>query len=195
MRKGLPPHETTKKVILLGNTGVGKTCLANWWMHNSFDPLAKPTIGASNAFREVEVGNRTVKVTLWDTAGQEQFRSITPLYVRHARCGIVVAAADSPESFEAVPMWLDLLKTTQEDPIPAIFAINKTDLVDTTSEEFTRLVDPYLEGFVSVFYVSAMTGDNVDSLFGESAKIADRSETESENHVHPEAENVPKKCC
>jgi small GTP-binding protein len=167
-------QELTKKVILLGNTGVGKTSLAHRWIHRMFEPIATPTIGASNFFKEITLGARTIKVTLWDTAGQEQFRAIAPLYVRGSRAAIIVTAADIPDSFHAIPNWLELLGATQVESIPAVLAVNKTDILDPNAdEELERLITMYHSHFAAVFYVSAATGERVDELFSAVAMIAD----------------------
>jgi small GTP-binding protein len=166
--------DKAKKVILLGNASVGKTSLAARWIYGCFDEAVVPTIGASNSFKEVEIGQRLVRIALWDTAGQEKFRAITPLYIRGACVAIIVAAADSLESFHAIPNWLDLLANTQEDQIPALLAVNKSDLQDPwLHDAMAKLIELYRGSFVTVFCVSAMTGDQVSELFEEAARITE----------------------
>jgi small GTP-binding protein len=166
-------HDNAKKVILVGNSGVGKTSLAAKWVHGSWDPGTIPTVGAANCFKDVEIGQNVVRITLWDTAGQEQYRSIAPLYIRGARIAIVVAATDSTESFHSIPVWLELLAQTDEVPIPALLAVNKSDVRDPWQDEgIVKSIELYRENFLTVFAVSAATGDQVDELFGEAARIA-----------------------
>jgi Ras-related protein Rab-22 len=167
-------HERPKKIILLGNEGVGKTSLAARWLQGYYNPDIVPTVGASNSLQEIAIGNRIVRISLWDTAGQEKFRSITPLYIRGARVAIIVASANCLESFHAVVEWLDLLVSTQPRPIPAIFAVNKSDLVDPWADEScSALIELYRSSFVTVFAVSALSGDQVTELFTEAARIAE----------------------
>jgi small GTP-binding protein len=190
-------QELTKKVILLGNAGVGKTSLAHRWIHHTFDPMSAPTVGASNFFKEITLETRTIKVTLWDTAGQEQFRAIAPLYVRGSRAAIVVTAADFPDSFHAIPNWLDLLGSTQVESIPAILAVNKIEILDPASdEELEKLIAMYGSHFVAVFYVSAATGERVDELFSEVGRIADSESVEtSANALAQKEEPGASGCC
>jgi small GTP-binding protein len=160
-------------MILLGNAGVGKTSLAYRWTQGRFSPNIIPTVGVSSMFNEVTVGTRAVRITLWDTAGQEQFRVMMPLYIRDAKAAIVVAAADNADSFHAIPTWLDLISGTQEEPIPSILAVNKSDVLDPlTADEPAKLIDLYRSHFEGFFCVSALSGAQVDDLFKEAARVA-----------------------
>ena len=155
---------------MLGNSGVGKTSLVTRWIKGEFSDDSRPTIGASNFLKEVQINSQTqVKVTLWDTAGQEQFRAITPLYVRGAKVGIIVVSQTDIDSFKTIDPWLDLL-ITQEKKIPAILAISKNDL--EPPEPIDEIVEQIRPQFHSIFYVSSKTGDGVESLFREAALIA-----------------------
>jgi small GTP-binding protein len=188
--------DVSRKVILLGNTGVGKTSLSHRLLFDTFDTLITPTIGAANGFREIQVGNKTVKITLWDTAGQDQFRAITPLYVRGAKVAIIVTAADAIDSFHAIPTWLELLGSTQEDLIPAILCVNKCDLKDPlTDDAMAKLIDLYNSQFLSVFYTSACTGEQVDELFAEAAKVSDTISAGVTTELLILAEKPERICC
>jgi small GTP-binding protein len=184
---------SARKVVLLGNSGVGKTSLAHRFIEDSFDSSVTPTIGPRNLSLSFDIDGREVNIALWDTAGQEQFRSIVPLYVRGARSAIVVASVDLVESFEAIPGWLELLNSAQEEPVQAVLAVNKIDLIDPLSPEISRLVETQKRGFSSCFFVSAATGDNVKHLFMEVARLAARarSGTDIEDTGNGDTESPP----
>jgi small GTP-binding protein len=168
-------RDVSRKIILLGNTGVGKTSLVTRWVDGHWDPESPPTIGTSNSFKNVEIGQKTVKVTIWDTAGQEQFRSITPLYVRGARAAIIVASTDSPNSFDAIPSWLEMVGIT-----------------------LTKSIELYRSNFVTIFTVSAPTGQKVDELFLKASRIVDNSLVEAADAEISPAINPPpdkSECC
>jgi small GTP-binding protein len=170
-------HDNARKVILLGNTGVGKTSLTARWVHGAFDARMSPTIGAASWSKDVQLGQAVVKITLWDTAGQEQFRSIAPLYIRGARVAVIVASADSAETLHAIPAWLELLAQADEEPVPALLAINKCDCRDPWADDaLCRAIELYRASFVTVFAVSAMSGDQVAELFTEAARLADAAD-------------------
>ena len=183
------------KIIMLGNSGVGKTALVTRWIKDEFSDDSRPTIGASNFMKEIQINSQKVKITLWDTAGQEQFRAITPLYVRGAKVGIVVTSQIDADSFKSIDQWLDLL-TSQDKQIPAILAVSKADL--ETAEPLEELIAPVKERFESVFFVSAKTGDGVDTLFREAALSAvNHSPQESQNDYLyiGESQKEKKSCC
>jgi small GTP-binding protein len=188
--------DVSRKVILLGNTGVGKTSLSHRLLFDMFDTLITPTVGAAHGFKEVKVGNKTVKITLWDTAGQEQFHAITPLYVRGAKVAIIVTAANSVDSFHAIPTWLELLGSKQDELIPAILCVNKCDLMDPLTDEATaKLIALYTSQFMSIFYASARTGEQIDELFAEAAKVSDSITTAVTTELVILAEKDEDKCC
>jgi small GTP-binding protein len=197
MHRTTPPGLSARKVVLLGNSGVGKTSLAQRWIGNDFEASITPTIGPTNSTLQVDVDGRDVKITLWDTAGQEQFRSIVPLYIRGARSAILVASVDHLESFSSIPIWLDLLNSAQEEPVRAVLAINKTDLKDPLSPDLLPLYEHYKGSFVASFFVSALTGDNVEHLFRHVARIAARArcDTDSETTATPVDQEEPKNSC
>jgi small GTP-binding protein len=173
--------DAARKVVLLGNSGVGKTSLAHRWVHDAFDPAILPTIGPTNTTRTVDLGDRQVAVALWDTAGQEQFRSIVPLYMRGARGAVVVAAVDSPDSFDSIPEWLELLSSSQEKAVQAVLAVNKTDVKDPLDPQISSAVETHRAKFAACFFVSALTGDGVKQLFREVARVADVDENVSDD--------------
>ena len=160
------------KIVLLGNSGVGKTSLVMKWTSGTFHRSIKPTIGANHQRKAVQVNNEEIDLYIWDTAGQEQFQSLTPLYARSAACAVVVAAIDDRESFAALEEWLKLLTASCERVPPAILAVNKQDLADHAVYTQEEIEQNFGSMFVGVFYVSASTGESVDTAFMQAAKSA-----------------------
>lgn len=163
--------EPVFKVILLGNSGVGKTSLATRWLNGSFDESSRPTIGASNYLKELQTDDGKIRVTLWDTAGHEQFRSITPLYVRGAKVGIIVASVTDLDSFDAISSWIDILNQNQEVNVPSVLAVSKIDIEEPIPEDKIEMIKPRLAG---VYFVSAKSGEGVENLFRECAILASK---------------------
>jgi len=87
------------KIVLLCDTGVGKTSLALRFTQDVFQPRINPTIGASFLMKNMEIDDQKLKLQIWDTAGQERFRSLAPMYYRGASAAIVVYDICSPQSF------------------------------------------------------------------------------------------------
>lgn len=152
------------KVVVLGDSGVGKTSLANRWINGTWQEAVKPTIGANHQRKRVVIEGQNLDVFMWDTAGQEQFRSLAPVYTRSSSAVVIVSSIVEKSSFQTIENWIDIVRTTSEKMPPLILAVNKVDLSDhaMTMEE---IMDRYKSMFNGVFFVSALTGQNVDDAF------------------------------
>ncbi|OHT09490.1 small GTP-binding protein [Tritrichomonas foetus] len=165
------------KIVLLGDSGVGKTSVAFRWTTGIWQDSIQPTIGANHQRKVVHLENQDVDVYVWDTAGQEQYRALTPLYSRSSSCAIIMAAANDPSSFDSLSTWQELLfgsQASSERVPPSILAINKIDLYDEKESFFTRdeIDERYAQKFESIMYVSARTGEGIDDMFVMAADAA-----------------------
>jgi len=152
------------KVVLLGDSGVGKTSLANRWISSGWNSAFKPTIGANHQRKRIVINNDNVDIFLWDTAGQEQFRSLAPVYTRSASAVLIVASLNDIHTFESIQSWIDIVKTTSEEIPPLILLANKEDL-DTHCIKEEEIHEKYHDLFQSIYVVSALTGKCVDDAF------------------------------
>eukprot|EP01126_Amoeba_proteus_P007418 TRINITY_DN1266_c0_g2_i8.p1 TRINITY_DN1266_c0_g2~~TRINITY_DN1266_c0_g2_i8.p1 ORF type:complete len:135 (+),score=27.65 TRINITY_DN1266_c0_g2_i8:69-473(+) len=110
------------KVVLLGSSGVGKTCLVVRYVQGTYTPDQQATVGASfwtkrlHFTEKQQQQQQTVNMQIWDTAGQERYKSITPMYYRGAQAAILVFDVTSLESFESAKTWIDeLFRSTKEE--------------------------------------------------------------------------------
>ena len=124
--------QVTKKVVIIGDTGVGKTALMNRFLFDKFDPESMPTLGAQSKPRIVEVpGEGQIKLTLWDTAGQEKFKSLTRMYFQDAEAALIVYDTTFKESFESAAKWVEDLKANANVPDILIALVgNKSDMAE-----------------------------------------------------------------
>ena len=126
------------KIILLGETGVGKTTLINRYINNEFSEENLVTLGSSFATKEVEKNRINYRLKIWDTTGQEKYHSLTSLFVKGSNIVILVYSIDSFSSFENLNFWYDSIKQqlNGKDFILAIVG-NKKDLINNiiVSEE------------------------------------------------------------
>eukprot|EP00906_Rhabdomonas_costata_P036391 RCo051066 len=99
------------KVILVGESGVGKSCLLHRFLHGRFPPDQGPTIGVEFGARVLSVRGTTAKLQVWDTAGAERYRSVTRSYYRGASAALVVFDVNSRASYEGLPQWLEAVRT------------------------------------------------------------------------------------
>jgi small GTP-binding protein len=166
------PAPVSVKVVLLGNSGVGKTSIAQRWLGGP-SAIPEPTIGVNHRRRTSVVGDREVDAYIWDTAGQEQYKALTPLYAHSASCALIVAAIADPESFDAIPRWGELLRQACDAPPPALLLVNKTDLAGTGAP-IAEIEATHGKGFHAVFFVSAVTGEGIDAAYSEALLAACR---------------------
>jgi Ras-related protein Rab-11A len=124
------PYMFLFKLVLAGDSGVGKSSIMQRFAKNEFNPNSKSTIGVEFYAKTVELDHQTVKVQIWDTAGQERYRSITSAYYRHALAVLLVYDITKRTSFEALPNWLKEIKDhSQKENEPVIMVVgNKCDL-------------------------------------------------------------------
>lgn len=172
------------KVILLGDSGVGKTSLMNRYVNDKFKSLYRKTIGADFFVKDVIVDNKVVTMQVWDTAGQERFQSLGLSFYRGSDCVILVHDVTSPASLESVKVWKEefLIQGAPNDPknFPFIVLANKIDLLATEAFREQNLQD-VLECAYAVphYQTSAKYNINVENAFLEAAKMAlkrDRSD-------------------
>lgn len=171
------------KVIFLGDAGVGKTSIIRRQTLGTFDFKMAPTIGTGNLLSEVEVDKRIVQLCIWDTAGQEQYHSIVPLYLRNVHVAVLVASLVDHVSITNLKKWHALVETHDRDA-QIVVAVNKTDLQDGAPMGIDEVRARLLENFPAINFVSARSNTYIDELFFEIAKKAmSRSFEKQESHV------------
>ena len=166
-----PSFDLSFKIIIVGDSGVGKSCLSIKATRNYFEDFYSPTVGFEFLTFNVKVDEKIVKLQIWDTCGQEVYRSLISSFYRSASLAIIVYSIENADSFNNIEKWLNDIKT-QSNPDVKIFLIgNKADLEDkrkitkATGEKFCQ--DHQISFFAET---SAKTGFNVENVFVEVAK-------------------------
>lgn len=116
------------KVVLIGDSGVGKSNLLSRFTRNEFNLESKSTIGVEFATKSIQVDGKTIKAQIWDTAGQERYRAITSAYYRGAVGALLVYDISKLSTFENVERWLKELRDHAESNIVIMLVGNKSDL-------------------------------------------------------------------
>jgi len=157
------------KVILLGDTNVGKTSLINQFVHRKFSDDYKATIGADFLTKELKFQDQQVTLQIWDTAGQERFQSLCSAFYRGADCCIVVYDVNSPSSFEHVQTWRDhfIQQIGLENPesYPFLVIGNKCESDGRQVPKEKAESWCVQAGSIPYFEASAKTGANVEQAF------------------------------
>lgn len=115
-------------MVLIGDSGVGKSNLLARFTRNEFNMDSKSTIGVEFATRSIQVDGKTIKAQIWDTAGQERYRAITSAYYRGAVGALLVYDISQPKTFESVERWLKELRDHADANIVIMLVGNKCDL-------------------------------------------------------------------
>jgi len=153
------------KVVLVGDSGVGKSNILSRFTRNEFNLQSKATIGVEFATRSIIVEGKTLKAQIWDTAGQERYRAITSAYYRGAVGALLVYDITKGESFNNLERWLKELRDHADDRIVVLVVGNKCDLkhLREISEEDGKLFAD--KSGVSTVETSALDATNIDTAF------------------------------
>ncbi|KAK4879586.1 hypothetical protein RN001_007732 [Aquatica leii] len=158
---------TTLKILIIGESGVGKSSLLLRFTEDNFDPEQTLTIGVDFKTKRLAIEGNTVKLAIWDTAGQERFRTLTPSYYRDAQGAILVYDVCNYSTFSKLETWLSELETysTKRNIIKMIVA-NKIDMDnrEVSREEGMHFAKKHKTLFIEA---SAKTKDGVQSAFEE----------------------------
>jgi len=160
------------KLVLLGESAVGKSSLVLRFVRDQFDDYRESTIGAAFLTQTVTVDEQTtVKFEIWDTAGQERYKSLAPMYYRNANCAVVVYDITQSASLQKARTWIRELQRQADPNILIYLCGNKLDLAanlrQVTQEEAQKYAEE--EGLMWG-EASAKSGDNVQNMFAEIAK-------------------------
>ena len=151
-------------MIFIGDSGVGKTSIITRVTTGVFDPSPPSTIGAGVRPISFKSGGQAYKFHLWDTAGQDIYRSIVPLYFRQATCAVAVFSMNDGNSFTDIPDWIKLLREHAYHEVPVVVVGNKMDLESHEFEipEIKRWAEA---NHFPLFFTSAVSGRGINELF------------------------------
>ena len=196
------------KILTLGDTTVGKSSIVLRFSDNKFDDYKFPTIGIDFKTKYIKVKGASVKVLIWDTAGQEKFRNIAKQYYKGANGVLLIYDVTNRKSFERIEDWITELK--ENNKIEELFIIlvgNKIDLEEKreiSKEEGDRFA---LDNNIKFSEVSAKTGDGILDLFNDITKgtmdkifSANNENSEDRDQIYAYLDNKnlkkkKKKCC
>ncbi|KAI5599870.1 hypothetical protein POPTR_002G249500v4 [Populus trichocarpa] len=153
------------KIVVIGDSAVGKSNLLSRFARNEFDSNSKATIGVEFQTQVVDIDGKEIKAQIWDTAGQERFRAVTSAYYRGAVGALIVYDITRRTSFDSVKRWLDELGTHCDTAIARMLVGNKCDL--DSIREVSRDEGKSLAEEESLFFMetSALDSTNVEAAF------------------------------
>ena len=163
--------ELLYKILLLGDSSVGKTCFLMRYADNTFQEIHMSTIGLDYKLKNVQLDDgKIVKIQIWDTAGQDRFRSITKNYYKGAHGIILIYDVTSRKTFENIKNWVSQIKEEVSNKVTIILVGNKID--DEPNRKVTTQEGENMakECELDFFETSAKSGANIDSTFNELVK-------------------------
>ncbi|KAH9776786.1 ras-related protein RABA3 [Citrus sinensis] len=153
------------KVVVIGDSAVGKSQILSRFTKNEFCFDSKSTIGVEFQTRTVTINSKIIKAQIWDTAGQERYRAVTSAYYRGALGAVVVYDITKRQSFDHVARGVEELRAHADSSIRIILIGNKSDLVDMRAVSAEDVVEFAEDQGLFFSEASALNGDNVDTAF------------------------------
>ena len=155
----------TFKVLTIGESGVGKTCVLRRFVENKFLKNHLATIGIDFKTKTLNINNQEIKLKIWDTAGQERFRNITTQYYKGADGIVLVYDVTDEASYDKIRDWMDqILSNTQQDDIGLVLLGNKCDMEPrNVTEEMGKKMAEELK--INYFETSALNGQGIKEAF------------------------------
>lgn len=189
------------KILLIGDSSVGKTSVLLRYIDGNFDPESRSTIGVDFKVATLDIGGKNVKLQLWDTAGQETFRTIVSSYYRGAHGVIFVYDITAENTFNSVERWLSEATANLRQKVPMLLIANKVDLQDQRQIATERGAKFAEEHDMEFLEGSALLNTNIREAFERMAQSlvkATRVEAKPEVKKLSEGASIKKKqggCC
>ena len=161
------------KFIIVGDSSVGKSNILLRFSRNIFDPGHQATLGIEFANKHVMYNNIDYLVQVWDTAGQENFRSVTRAYYKAAAVAMVVYDITNEESFEHIKQWIKDCKDLAPKSVQLVLIGNKSDLEDKRVIQIMRGIELAKENKMLFFETSALNGNGVEDAFNKTIEAID----------------------
>ena len=192
-------NEFIYKILLLGDSSVGKTCFLMRYIDNTFQEIHMSTIGLDYKIKNIELeGGKTAKIQIWDTAGQDRFRAITKNYYKGAHGIVLLYEITNQKTFDNVKNWINQIKEEVTDKVCIILVGNKIDAEEkrvVTTEQGEKMGQDFGLMF---FECSAKTGENITLAFDEIIKkiVENYSKIEKGEKLQKQKQvGGKKKCC
>lgn len=192
------------KIVMTGDSGVGKSCILSRFTQNEFNAESKSTIGVEFCTKNIKIEEHMVRAQVWDTAGQERYRAITCAYYRGAAGALITYDITNLKTFNNIERWLNELKTLSSVDIVVILVGNKLDLTNmraVDAEDAQQFAEKHNMLFIET---SALDSTNIEKVFNLTIKKIHEYQIRklnSENIAATEQlklkneEETEKKCC
>ena len=158
-------YEMMFKVVLVGDSFVGKTNIMSKYLKDEFHEDSKATVGVEFGSKQFTIEGHSIKAQIWDTAGQERYKAITSVYYKGAKGAFVVYDITRKSSFESIDKWVNDLTSTADKKITIVVIGNKSDLEDQRQIPKEKGEEKAAKLEVAFLETSALSGENLDKAF------------------------------
>ena len=158
-------YEFMFKVVLVGDSFVGKTNIMSKYLKNEFHEDSKATVGVEFGSKQFNVEGHSIKVQIWDTAGQERYKAITSAYYKGAKGAFIVYDITRKNSFESIDKWINDVTAVADKKITIVLIGNKSDLEDQRQVTKEQGEDKANKLQVAFLETSAFSGENLEKAF------------------------------
>ena len=155
------------KLILIGDSSVGKSNILSKYLKNEFDENSKATVGVEFGTKNILINGKKIKIQIWDTAGEERYRSITSAYYKGAKGAFIVYDITRKTTFDNIDKWISDLRLNGDKNICIIILGNKSDLIEQRQiqeKDGKKKAEMFKTAFLET---SALNGDNIAKAFDE----------------------------
>jgi small GTP-binding protein len=167
--------DLTIRLLMIGDSSVGKTSILTKYVTDEFNPQFQTTIGVDFQIKHIKANNKTIKLQLWDTAGQEKFKAVITSYFRNTHGALVVYDVTNKESFINIKKWIEDINKYCSKDVNIFLIANKIDIERwrvITTEEGRALAKKYN---ILYFECSAKSGQNIENIYNNVATIISKT--------------------
>ena len=163
------------KYVIIGDSGVGKSNILLRYINDTFSEEFKATVGVEFGAKNLQVNGRIYRIQIWDTAGQENFRSIARAYYKNSVCACIVYDITNRNSFNSIQSWID--DCTKQTPKTILYILigNKNDLKDRREVQYEEGAEFAKKRNMIFLETSAKTGNNINSIFDKTVNQIDKN--------------------
>ena len=165
-------YDISFKLIVLGDSGVGKSCITTKATKNTFENYYSATVGFEFHTFKIRIKGKDIRLQIWDTCGQETYRSLIHGFYRNASLAILVYSIDNLKSFENLGIWINDIKVNSNPDVKIFLIGNKNDLIEEREVPTEKAEQFKKDNNLIVFTESsAKTGANINNIFAEAANV------------------------
>ena len=175
------------KFIVIGDSSVGKSNILSKFKNDKFDEKTHPSIGVQFIAKNIVLDKTTYRLQVWDTAGQENYRSMTKIYYKNSSCAFIVYDITEKESFNHIESWIIECKKMTPESVLLVLIGNKCDLKEDREVSYDEGSNFAKKNNMLFFETSAKNGDNIENIFKESVTYIDKNIKEGKYDLSDDA--------